>query len=351
MRIAFLFNRKPAAASSADERYCEWDTPETVAAVAAALRSRHEVIELDCHPDHLSEIIARLGAEQPELCFNMAEGFGPPSREAQIPALLDMLGLNYTASDPLTLAIALDKARTKEVLAHHRIPSPVHRVIDDMSKVAAATDGLDFPLIVKPVHEGSSKGIFERSVVHSQSELERQVREVLTDYRQPAIVETFLPGREFTVALLGNGDQVEVLPIVEISFDCLPEGALPFYSYEAKWIWDDPAQPIEVVKCPAPIQPELRTEIEAITRRAYAALRCRDWARIDVRLDANGQPQILELNPLPGVLPDPREHSAFPMAAREQGMSYEGLILRVVEEATRRYHLDVAGTSNTVPSR
>ncbi len=337
MKLAFLFNRKPVDAAAADERFCEWDTPETIAAVAAALRSRHEVIELDCHPDQLSGIIARLGAAKPDLCFNMAEGFGPASREAQIPALLDMLGLDYTASDPLTLATALDKARTKEVLAHHRIPSPGHCVIDDVNRVAEAADGLEFPLIVKPVHEGSSKGIFERSVVRTPAELERQAREVLTDYRQPAIVETFLPGREFTVALLGNGDQVEVLPIVEISFDCLPEGALPFYSYEAKWIWDDPARPIEVVKCPAPIEPELRAEIETIARRAYAALRCRDWARIDVRLDANDRPQILELNPLPGALPDPREHSAFPMAARERGMSYEELILRVVDEAVARY--------------
>ena len=337
MKIAFLFNQKPGAVSAADERYCEWDTAETIAAVADALRTRHEVIELDCHPDQLSEIIARLRSEKPDLCFNMAEGFGPASREAQIPALLDMLGLSYSASDPLTLAIALDKARTKEVLAHHGIPSPVHRLIKAVNQVHEVSESLEFPLIVKPVHEGSSKGIFERSVVRTPTELERQVSEILTDYRQPAIVESYLPGREFTVALLGNGDQVEVLPIVEISFACLPEGALPFYSYEAKWIWDDPAQPIEVVKCPAPIAPELHLKIETLTRRAYTALRCRDWARIDVRLDAHGEPQILELNPLPGVLPDPREHSAFPMAAREQGMSYQDLILRVVDEAVARY--------------
>lgn len=336
MKVAFLFNRKPEGSDQADERYCEWDAPDTIAAVANALRQRYEVVELDCHPDRLSEIIARLQAERPILCFNLAEGFGPPSREAQIPALLDMLGFRYTASDPLTLAIALDKARTKEVLAHHRIASPLHRVVDDVENLNELLDAITFPMIVKPVHEGSSKGIFERSVVDNAADLKRQVGEVIRDYQQPAIVESYLPGREFTVPLVGNGDKVEALPLVEIDFACLPDGAKNFYSFEAKWVWDNEEHPIDIARCPTQVEPDLEAEIVDLARRAFVALRCRDWARIDVRLDADGSPHVLEVNPLPGVLPDPILPSAFPLAARHQGLSYEDLILKVVDVALER---------------
>jgi D-alanine-D-alanine ligase len=268
----------------------------------------------------------------------MVEGTGALSREAQVPALLDMLGLRYTASDVLTLATCLDKARTKEILAFHRIPTPAFRVFHpsaDLDDSAAST--LTFPLIVKPLHEGSSKGIFERSLVTSRRELDRQINEVLRQYQQPALVEEFLSGREFTVALMGNGPGVEVLPIVEIMLDHLPPGAKPLYSYEAKWIWDDPAQPIDLLHCPAKVTSALQAEVESICQRAYHALRCRDWGRIDVRLDAAGRAHVLEINPLPGIQPDPDAHSSFPLAARTHGLSYAQLIHRVVDLALKRY--------------
>lgn len=350
MKIAFLFNQKPVGATLADDDYAEWDDAETIQAVSAALQSQHQVIELDCHPDRLPDIIGRLQAEQPDLCFNMAEGAGTGSREAQIPALLDMLGLRYTASDPLTLSIALDKAWTKKILTSHQIPTPDYRVISSVAELAGGI-GLDFPMIVKPVHEGSSKGIYERSVVENPEQLERQVAEVLADYRQPALVENFLPGREFTVALMGNGPEVEVLPLAEVLFDDLPSESRSFYSYEAKWIWFDPNASIDMLRCPAEIAMDLREEIEEISRRTFDALRCRDWSRIDVRLDKKGLPQILEINPLPGILPDPKEQSAFPAAANAGGLSYEEMILRVVDEATTRYGLAADGRSNTLSKR
>lgn len=344
MKIALLYNQKPdpdRTFAATPDAYCEWDAPETIQAVSRALRERHEVVELDCHPDRVLEWTSVLQRERPDLCFNMAEGAGALSREAQIPALLDLLGLRYTASDALTLATSLDKARTKEILTFHHIPTPGFQICHtpaDLDGDAAST--LAFPLIVKPLHEGSSKGIYERSLVTSRAALACQVNEVLHQYQQSALVEEFLPGREFTVALLGNGAAVEVLPIVEIMFDHLPAGAKPLYSYEAKWVWDDPARPIDLLHCPADVSARLRAEIEDVCRRAYHALRCRDWARIDVRLDAAGRANVLEINPLPGILPDPAAHSCFPLAARTAGLTYAQLINRVVDLAIQRCALE-----------
>ncbi len=350
MKIALLYNQKPSItgeASTASDIYAEWDHPQTIQAVADALRERHEVVAIDCNPSKLPELVARLVSEKPDICFNIVEGIGAPSREAQVPAILEMLGLPYTASDVLTLATTLDKARTKEILAFHQIATPDFWLVRCPSELAALlAEGPSFPLIVKPLHEGSSKGIFERSVVGCAAELQRQVCEVTGCYGQPALVETFLPGREFTVALMGNGPSVVVLPIVEILFDALPKDCKRIYSYEAKWLWDDPSKPVDVSRCPAQICPDLQAEIETLCRRAYLALRCRDWARIDVRLDASGRPTIIEINPLPGILPDPAEHSCLPLAARAAGLTYPQLINRVLDEALLRYELQPGAQSN-----
>lgn len=346
MKVALLYNQKPELPENApkhqSDEFAEWDNPETIEAVANALRERCDVVKIDCHPAQLPQIIATLIEEKPDICFNIAEGVGEPSREAQIPALLDMMGLRYTASDPATLCITLDKARAKEILSYHQIPTPQFRVIHSLGEGEAfLKDTHHFPLIVKPLYEGSSKGIFERSVVYSQAELSSQLREVIERYKQPALVERFLSGREFTVALIGNGDAVEALPIIELLFDHLPKDSRKIYSYEAKWLWDDPKNPIEVFKCPAPISEELADEIVSLCKRTFQALRCRDWARIDVRLDEDGKPFIIEINPLPGILPNPDEHSCFPLAARMAGMDFNALINRVLDEAIKRYNLAI----------
>jgi D-alanine-D-alanine ligase len=160
---------------------------------------------------------------------------------------------------------------------------------------------------------------------------------VLERFHEPALVEEFLPGREFTVALLGNGNQTRVLPLVEIKFDSLPPGVNPIYSYEAKWIWDTSSKPLEIFECPPKVSLELQAEIERICLAAYRVLRCRDWCRIDVRLDAAGRPHLIELNPLPGILPKPEDNSCFPKAARAAGLSYEQLINTVLDTACKRY--------------
>lgn len=344
MKVALLYNQKPerlpATSRYASDEFAEWDNAETIQAVADALRAHplvSEVVLIDCHPERILAIVETLQRAKPDICFNIAEGIGLPSREAQIPALLDLMGIPYTGSDPMTLCVTLDKARAKEILAYHHIPTPAFSLISSLSDAEEfALREHAYPMIVKPLHEGSSKGIFERSVVTSQEELSAQLREVLTVYKQPALVEAFLSGREFTVGLLGNGKSAQVLPIVEITFEHLPATSRKIYSYEAKWLWDDPSNPVEVFRCPAPIAPELAEQISDVCKRAYAALRCRDWARIDVRLDAQTRPHVIEVNPLPGILPNPDEHSCLPMAARQAGLSYPQLIQRVLDEALKR---------------
>jgi D-alanine-D-alanine ligase len=198
--------------------------------------------------------------------------------------------------------------------------------------------------MVKPLHEGSSKGIEQASVVHTRAALRARIAYVLARYRQPALVEAFVPGREFTVALLGNGAEVMALPLVEICFAVLPPGALPIYSYAAKWLWDTPEQPLDILRCPTDLPENLARLITDLCRRAFLALECRDWCRIDVRLDTHGQPQILELNPLPGILPNPQSHSCFPKAAAAAHVSYAALIHRILAHACQRYRLPLAAS-------
>jgi len=315
------------------DTYIEWDTKETILAVKTALEERHDVILIEAN----EEVYLKLLCAQPDIVFNIAEGLRGPSREAQIPAMLEFLGIPYTGSDPLTLGICLDKSRAKEILKYHQIPTPDFEVIDSLSQL---TDfGIPLPCIVKPLHEGSSKGIFNSSVVYTMEQLRRQVSKVFFEYQEPAIVEKYINGREFTVAIIGNGEEAKVLPIVEIRFDSLPDGVNPIYSYEAKWIWDTIESPIDVHECPAKLSPKLQKQIEDTALKAYKVFRCKDWCRIDIRLDGNGVPNILELNPLPGILPDPNQHSCFPRAAMAAGMDYNQMINSVLETSLKRYGL------------
>lgn len=322
------------ADSVPDDLYAECDTPETIEAIADALRERHEVVLIEADENAFQN----LRQASPDIAFNIAEGLHGAFRESFMPCLFEMLSLPYTGSDPLTLAISLDKARTKEILSYHGIPTPRFTTVESPDEV---TDELRFPVIVKPLREGSSKGIFNDSVVESKRALRERVDMVVTRYRQPVLIEEFLQGREFTVALLGNPPEIKCLPIVEMRFENLPAGATPIYSYEAKWIWDVPERPLEIFRCPAHIDESLRRAIEHICLRAFEILRCRDWCRIDVRLDSNGIPNILELNPLPGILPNPDDNSCFPKAARAAGMTYSELVNTVLDIACKRYRLPV----------
>ena len=267
-----------------------------------------------------------------------------PQVFAQLPRL------EYTVYFPLDLGeLTLNQSNsTFELVAPKESATAPFAVASSMDEFDELR--VKFPAMVKPLHEGSSKGIFNSCVVRSVEDLEREVRRVLEAYHEPALVEEFLPGREFTVGILGNGAGARVLPIVEIKFDALPEGVNPIYSYEAKWIWDSADKPLEIFECPARLDAPLREAIEAICLKAYRVLRCRDWSRIDVRLDAQGRPAILEINPLPGILPKPEDNSCLPKAARAAGMGYSELINGVLDIARARWGLAPAPARHASPA-
>lgn len=339
MRVGLTFNIKNYHTDPADEKSAEWDSPETIDAIISALSSEHQVVPILAD----QEAYPKLKKEHLDIVFNVAEGTHGPNREAHIPAMLEFLGLPYTGSDPMSLSACLDKATAKKILLYHGIGTPRFQVIQKLSDV----NGLNpFPAIVKPLWEGSSIGVHNASWVENKKELLRQVDHVITHYGQPALVEEVLPGREFTIALLGNGMDLTVLPVIEVRLDALPQQARPIYSYEAKWIWDVKEKPLEIFQCPAVLENSLKDHIEKTAKAAFRALGCRDWCRIDIRLDHEGTPQVLELNPLPGILPDPKENSCFPKAARAAGMSYEKMVLKVLEIAMKRYGMIPSGVSH-----
>jgi D-alanine-D-alanine ligase len=329
-----------SAVSSADDLYAEWDSAQTIDAIASALAAYGEVIRLEASP----ELPEQLRDSKPDLVFNIAEGLLGVNRESHVPAICEFLGIPYSGSDPLTLSLCLDKSRAKEILSYHRVPTAPFLLVDsakDLDHLLAGALPLSppseiVPLFVKPVHEGSSKGITERNFVRNADELEAQVLFLLEKYQQPVLVEEFLPGAEFTCGVLGNGSDARVLPLVGMNFGALPHGAVPIYGFEAKWIWDRPESPLDIFACPAPIPESMRTAIERVVLRAYRVLGCRDWARVDVRLDADGVPNIVEVNPLPGILPDPADNSCLPKAARAAGLSYEELIQTCLLHAAER---------------
>jgi D-alanine-D-alanine ligase len=336
MRIGLAYNQKPdtdptpETSGTSGDVYAEWDEPSTIDAVEQALGLFGTVIRL--HAD--ATFPQKLSRARVQLVFNMAEGLYGQNREAHVPAICEYLNVPYTASDPLTLSLSLHKARAKEILAYREVPTARFALVHEQVDLARVR--LPYPLFVKPVAEGSGKGIFANNLCHNRTQLRERVSFLLETYQQPVLVETYLPGPEFTVAIIGNGTEAYCLPIVGFDFSTLPPGTTPVYGYEAKWIWDTADHQLDIFECPAKVPEKLYRHIEIVALDAYQALGCRDWCRIDVRLDEAGVPNIVELNPLPGIIPDPRMNSCFPKAARAAGFTYDELIQEVVRMAWKR---------------
>jgi D-alanine-D-alanine ligase len=337
MRIGLAYNQKPDHTPSSlddpphgSDAYVEWDDPSTIHAVEQALSLFGDVVRLEAD----AQFPQLLAQARPDLVFNIAEGWRGVARESHVPAICEFLGVPYSGSDPLTLGLALHKGRAKEMLTYHGVPTAPFTVVEreqDLEQV-----GPRFPVFVKPVAEGSSKGIFADNRCDDAGRLRERVRFLLEHYAQPVLVESYLPGPEFTVAILGNGPEARCLPIVAIDFAALPAGAAPVYGYEAKWLWDTTERPLAIFQCPAEIPAALAREVERVALDAYHTLGCRDWCRVDVRVDRFGVPNVVELNPLPGIIPDPAMNSCFPKAARTAGLRYDELIQEVARIAWRR---------------
>lgn len=328
LKVALIHNLKPTVKPEdfPPDYYSECDAQKTVDAIAMALASAgHTVL-----PVEADKSLPQWLKENPvDLAFNIAEGFHGEGREARVPALLDLLEIPCTGSGILTLALAMDKAKSKQIFRYAGIPTPNFQLYTQPDD---PTDKrLHFPLIVKPNREGSAKGIWASSVVRDEAALKRQVGKVMTLYGQEVLVEEFIEGTELTVGILG---QDELLPILEIDFEpCGPSGEF-FYSWRMKEFQgnrDLHLAPRFV--CPARLSVEATQAVKQVALKAAKALGCRDLARVDIRLSSEGIPYVLEVNPLPGLDP---EESNLPLMAQAAGLSYEAFIQRILELAIER---------------
>ncbi len=299
----------------------EFDRADTIDSVEAALRQLGYTVD---RIGHVKQLAARLVAgDRWDLVFNICEGMYGIGREAQVPALLDAYQVPYVFSDTLTCALTLHKGMTKDVVRAAGIATPDYAVVLDRSGIKNVN--LPYPLFVKPVAEGTSKGITAHSKVTDAAQLKRVCEQLLKAYRQPVLVERFLPGREFTVGILNSGKQARALATLEI--ELLAGADSEVYSYRNKEECED------LVRYSLLPAGKLRREIESLCLRAWQALACRDAGRIDVRMDDKGQVHFIEVNPLAGIHP---EHSDLPIMATMAGMDYVTLIETIVNSAVRR---------------
>lgn len=264
----------------------------------------------------------------PDVVVNLCESWaGDPRGELIVPALLEVARLPYTGSRPLALALSLHKHQAKQVLRAHGVPTPEWALVSRLEQLGSVD--VPLPAIVKPAHEDASIGIDRRSLVRTREELAWAVERVLTERRQPALVERFIDGRELNVALLG--DPPEVLPINEIDFSALEAGHPRIVTYAAKWDESAPeyhsTMPVRAALPPAQL-----ARVQEVARAAFAALELRDYGRVDLRLDAAGEPFVIEVNPNCDLAPD----AGFAKAARAAGLEWDALVLRVVGLARAR---------------
>jgi D-alanine-D-alanine ligase len=327
LKVGFSYNVKriKPTADAAEDSEAEYDAPSTLQAIREAIASwGHEVVDLEA----TAELPALLASSPVDIVFNIAEGFRGRNRESQVPALLELLDIPYTGSDPATLSLALDKALAKKVVRQAGITTPLFQLMTTGKERLLRELEDCFPLMVKPVAEGSSKGVLSKSVCHSESELREVVKEMVTKYQQPALIEEYIGGREFTVGLLGER-RPKVLPPMEIVFNDKTDKT-PIYKFEDKLDWNDRIR----YDVPAKLEPSQLERLKAAARGAFMALGCRDVARIDFRMDEKGRFYFLECNPLPGLTP---EWSDLVLIAKGAGMDYRTLIEEIMSGATRRY--------------
>jgi len=302
----------------------EFDAPSTVGVIANAIKSQGYKVKKIGNVANLLEKINNL---EVDIVFNISEGMSGRNRESQVPIILEMAGIPFVGADALTLGLTLDKIMAKKIFIADNIPTPKFLEIRNIESFSD-TDHLKFPLIVKPRFEGSSKGLSEESRVENSKQLMKQARHVINTYKQPALVEEFISGQEFTVAIVGN-DSPEALPTVQIKIDGRLQLNEKFYNFSR--IHSDKLEYI----CPAKIPADLNKEIGELALRTYNAVECRDFGRVDFRVDKNGKPYVLEINPLPSLSTE----DVFPLVAREIGLSYEQIVGMILSVALQRHSL------------
>jgi D-alanine-D-alanine ligase len=304
-----------------EDDVAEFDSEGTIDAIERAICSA------GYHPDRIGNAHAlckRLVAgNRWDLVFNIAEGLKGRSREAQVPCILELYDIPYTLSDPLVCAVTLDKAVTKRLITSAGLATPAFGVVAEPADIGYVK--LRFPLFAKPVAEGTGKGVDVDSRVESLEALKLVCAKLLKDHQQPVLIEEFLPGREFTVGIIGTGGDARVIGTLEIA---IKDNSLKsVYSYKTKELCES------LVEYTSPARDRLRADVEDLALKSYRALECRDAGRVDIRLDSAGKPSFMELNALPGLHPT---HSDLPMIATNEGVSYEALISAIIQSALKR---------------
>ena len=354
-RIAVLANIKrddmPRPADIPADAFADYDHIETIESIQAA-------IETDGHKTKFipadENLPYALKEYDPDICFNIAEGMGGDAREAQTPALLEVLKIPYTGSRVMTNALALDKTLTKRIWRDRRLPVATFQEFTTADE--QLRHDLKFPLFVKPAREGTGMGVGAKSKVEDKTSLQEQVRFIIESYKQPALVESFLPGREFTVGQLGRSDArlygrhpewydvngYHQLPIMEL--DSSRTSTPGIYSNEAKSInLGDEGAPDYI--CPADLEPALEKKLYHLALRAHKVLGALDVSRVDFRLDDKGEPRLMEINPLPGLTPG---YSDLCLQASVEGIQYQDLILEILYLAAGRWGLLPPRTSQVL---
>lgn len=309
------------AAGYSEIETAEFDRGDTIDAIEAALRRLGHRTERIGHVRQLAR--ALVDGKRWDLVFNIAEGLGGFGREAQVPALLEAWNIPCTFSDPLTCALTLHKALAKRVVRDAGVPTPRFAVVELPEQISGVA--LTYPLFAKPLAEGTGKGIDARSKINDRVELESICRKLLDDFNQPVLVEEFLPGREFTVGIVGTGPKARSLGVAEIVLNATAEAEV--YSYVNK------------EECETRVEyrlladPTLAARCEDVALRAWRALLCRDGGRIDLRCNARGEPEFLEVNPLAGLHP---EHSDLPILCTLRGIAYDELLAAIIASAAER---------------
>ncbi len=269
-----------------------------------------------------------------DIAFNFAEGIYSEGREAHIPAMLEMLRIPYTGSSSTTHGIIFNKVHTKEVLIAHHVPTPLYQVFNGPNE--KLRHELKFPLIVKPIAQGSSAGVTNESVVYNEKDLKRQIKFIRKTFSQASLVEEFLKGREFSIPMLGNPPKL--LPIIESLHDKLPKDFQRIDSLEVKWFYEEESSGVDHLSCPAKISKNLYGKIEKNCIDTWNALGILDWCRIDIRCDEKENPYVLEVNSPAGLLPpEIYVNSYYPLAARKLGINYQDLLKNIISHSLKRY--------------
>jgi D-alanine-D-alanine ligase len=303
----------------------EFDHPSTIDVIARAIEKCGFKVKRIGNANDLLEKIDSLSVD---IVFNISEGISGRNRESQVPILLEMAGIPFVGADALTLGVTLDKIMAKKIFIAEKLPTPKFFSVDNAEELTNA-DHCKFPLIVKPRFEGSSKGLSEDSRVKNMEELKKQVAFVTSTYKQPALVEEFISGQEFTVAIVGN-EPAEVMPVVQIKIDGRLQLEDKFYTFAR--ITSDRLEYI----CPAHITKEMENKLRDLALRAFKAVECRDFGRVDFRVDKDSNPYVLEINPLPSLSTE----DVFMIVAKRVGLTYEEIIGKILNSAIKRNNLN-----------